>query len=95
MSIEVSNIGRSGASLFGFRNKPYPKSQDSLRSGCELERFALDAGLFLMDGFNSPCHAGSIVIDADLACGIQNDDSAVPIQPLFQVVHGFLRGPFR
>ena len=40
-----------------------------------------------------PC--GSIVVDADLACGIQNDNSAVPIQPLFQIVHGFLRGPFR
>jgi hypothetical protein len=79
---------------FGFRNKQAWGSQNSSRRWSELLHFACDTRLFLVNCFDGPSHSGRVMSDTELACSIQDDDAAVPIQALFQVVHGFLGRPF-
>src|SRR5580692_1595906 len=61
----------------------------SARSHCAT----FDAGFFLFRRLTRPGHARGVVRDAELSLRVQHDNSTVPIQSLFQVVHGLLCRP--
>src|SRR5258707_11957872 len=55
---------------------------------------SLHARLLLLSRLIRPGHAGGVVGDADVALRVEDDDAAVAVQSLLQIVHRFLRGPF-
>ena len=55
--------------------------------------FAKYARFLLSYGFVGPRHAGSVMRDTDVAFTIEDDDAAVAIDALLQIVHCLLCGP--
>ena len=57
-------------------------------------RLALfDAGVEIARGMQRPCHSWSIVSNSESPLSIEENDSAMPVQSVLQVVHRFCRDP--
>src|SRR5450755_4228702 len=55
--------------------------------------WSLDSRILLLDSPNCPRHARSVVGNPEAALCIEQNNSAVAVQTLLQVVHRFLRDP--
>ena len=69
--------------------------ENSFRVRALVLVFADDARVLLLDSLVGPGHTRRVVSDAEVAVTTEHDNAPVSVHPLFQVVHRFLRGPFR
>src|SRR5579864_1428744 len=56
---------------------------------------AVDTGLFSLRILISPGHARRVVRDTEAAALIEQDHATVSVEPVFQILHGFLRHRIR
>ncbi len=69
------------------------KRQKSPYAACDYLSRALDAGFQFLRRTNRPSHARSIVGNPETSQNIQQNDSPMAVQALFQIVHRFRRHP--
>src|SRR5205085_670043 len=56
---------------------------------------ALNSCLLLLDCSDGPRHSWGVMRDAKAALGVQQDHSAVSVDPLLQIIHRFESHPLR